>query len=87
MRIFWGCLACAFGCGVVVERDGEEWGVGMLGWYGVFFGKGIGVRGTGWNCDGGMMGMCCSGSQIVVVRRLVGSGGLKEAKTGSEGNR
>lgn len=33
------------------------------------------------------MGMCCSGSQIVVVRRLVGSEGLKEAKTGSEGNR
>lgn len=27
--------------GVVVERDGEEWGVGMLGWYGGFFlGKG-----------------------------------------------
>lgn len=30
--------------------------------------------------------MCCSGSQVVVVRRLVGSEGLKEAKTGSEGN-
>lgn len=31
--------------------SGDAWMV-----WGVFFGKGIGVRGTGWNCDGGMMG-------------------------------